>query len=492
MIQKKLSNNQILDNIHKHEWRLQHLYYIRNKKAQTIPFKLNWAQKQLLLSKSRNNMVLKARQLGVSTYYLLKYLDLTMFNRNFTCGIIAHSRESLEKLFRVIKFGYEKFSMPEIKPPLARGGGSKYEFYFPSINSRIYVSLEVRSESINALHVSEYGLMKNKDRYNASVDAVPIDGEISIESTPFGTNHFHDDWVDPENPFVKHFFPWFGHKENMVNNLPKEKIVRTPEEKALQKKADKFGVVLNDRQIAWRRFKIKQKGRSSFLEEHPEDDITCFLLSGEAVMDLELLSLLKDKCLPAIKAPNKHIKIFKERIPGHTYVIGADTAEGLVGKDYSAAVVLDKNTREQVATLRGHMKPKVFAEKLVELAGYYKSTQDFEPQLAVERNNHGHAVILWLEEELNYPNLFTHNDDRVGWKTNSVTRPIMLDTFIDAVEEQEVKIYDPVIINEAMKLIDNNGKTEAMEGHHDDAVIATSIALQLCLEGTSFLERMME
>ena len=66
----------------------------------------------------------------------------------------------------------------------------------------------------------------------------------------------------------------------------------------------------------------------------------------------------------------------------------------------------------------------------------------------------------------------------------------MIDDYIDAVEESEMKLNDFTSVNECMKLIDNNGKIEAMKGEHDDTVIANAIALQMCITKTSFLERM--
>jgi hypothetical protein len=484
----------IANNIHDEDWRLRNIYSIRNKAGKTVPFRMNKTQEVLHASPIKYNMALKSRQQGVTTYYILKYFNRCIFKENYTGAIISHDRESLEKLFRIVKFAYEKLPNA-LKPRVDRGGGSKYEFYFPKLNSRIYVSLEVRSEAVTDLHVSEYGLMKDKQRFNASVDAVPSEGDhdISIESTPFGINHFYYDWFDPDFPFKKHFFPWFFHHENRMSvaggadvNLKQ----LTPDELKLSSMCNKLtGKTLTAAQIKWRRVKMKMKGGKSFKEEQPEDDVTCFMTSGNSVVDLELFSAMAQNCPEPIRKTDS-LRIYKKREPGTRYVIGVDVAEG-VGSDSSVAVVLNKSNREQVAVIRSNkIKLKAFSELIFEVSKLYLTDSAEFPLLGIERNNHGHTVINWLAEKLHYNNLFKHDDERYGWKTNSVTRPVMIDDFIDAVEESEMKLNDFTSVNECMKLVDNNGKIEAMKGEHDDTVIANAIALQMCMTKTSFLERM--
>jgi hypothetical protein len=114
--------------------------------------------------------------------------------------------------------------------------------------------------------------------------------------------------------------------------------------------------------------------------------------------------------------------------------------------------------------------------------------------LAVERNNHGHAVLLQLEEHIRYSNLFfriksvdpisgrQQKDDRPGWVTDKVTRPIMINAFVDAVENSYMTLNDSYILNECLTLVNNEGKIEAAENKNDDSIIASSIALQLAIE----------
>ena len=467
------------------EWRLANLYHIRNKKGQKQLLIPNATQSHIYehgIKKSRYNMILKGRQQGVSTFFLMYYLNKVLYTENYTAAIISHDRESIEKLFRPIRYAYE--SIPNsLKPRLDKGGGSKYAFYFPELKSRIYVALEVRSESVNSLHVSEYGFMP-KSRYNASVDAVPVDsGEISIESTPNGINHFQEDWVNPEFPYIKHFFPWFFHKENVFpRSMP---ITKTSEEELFCKKArSEYGIGITNKQILWRRFKIDQTNKESFMQEHPEDDKTCFLTSGNSVFDLIAL----DKKTSTLKKPieeDGHLKILHLPETGGNYVIGCDTAEG-VGGDNSAAVLYCPTTKKVMAQIHGQLPPKILAEELSSLAERY-TTHKGMVTIAVERNNHGHAVLLWLESHCKYPFIYEDDDGRAGWKTNSMSRPIMLDEFIDAVNNDLIEVGTQEILSECMTLINNNGKIEAVEKKHDDLVVAYAIALQASKKSKHYL-----
>lgn len=484
---------ELYDNIHDPTWRLRNLYKITNKKKETITFTPNPVQEILEDGDNQYEAILKARQFGVSTYYLLKKFDKTIFNENRTTCILAHEQDAIKKLFRIIRFAYDNLD-PAIKPRIGKGGGSIYELYFPDINSRIYCDLESRGDTISDLHVSEYAFVKDPDKVRATMDAVPIDGgTISIESTPNGMNHFYDEWNDKAWAFHKYFFPWYVHEEYQMDVT--DPAPYTEEELELIEKAKNlYGVEITDRQIAFRRFKISQrpgkKGKDHFLQEYPEDDTSCFLMSGESAMDLVLIKKMKDNA-PAPISTIGNISIWENWEPGQLYVCGVDTAEG-IGKDYSVATIYNAKTRKQAAQLRvNRMKPGIFGGKVYELCQKYTGRKTLWPLLGVERNNHGHAVLLRLED-LSYPNLFEAEDGRPGWKTTSSTRPIMIDEFIEDVEAKTMEIKDTDTLGECMTLVDNKGKIEAVEGKNDDCVVASAIANQMMKRsGAGFTDKML-
>lgn len=467
-------------------WRLRNLYTIVDKKGRRVPFIENPVQKTINESCQKRKMILKARQFGVSTNELLKLVDWVMFNENSTAAIIAHKQDAIETLFRIPRLAYDLLP-EEFRPRIDKGGGSRYEMYFPEINSRIYCDLEVRGGTIGRLHVSEAAFMKDSAKLKATLQAVPLEtGQVTIETTANGmANYFYDMWNDQESIYEKLFFPWYIFPEYQIPLADGEHLEYSDEELNLIKKAKKlYGVIIKPEQIKYRRFKKSEMKKSSFdktvvsfEQEYPEDDKTCFLTSGDAVLDLiNLDKMIRDSSDP-IRIDNG-IKIYKEFDKTKFYVCGADPSEG-VGKDSSCAVIIDSESLEICAVFKGSLKPGDFADKLVEMCDLFTAPGRYPPLLAVERNNHGHAVLLKLNDTLGYPNIYQHKDEKLGWKTDGITRPLMIDKFIEAVDSGYLKINDKGILNECLTLINNNGKIEAASGKHDDLIISCAIALQV-------------
>ncbi len=459
---------------------MANLYRIVDKSGHRVIFKENKIQSQIRQNPTRRKRILKARQFGVSTGCILNLFDETIWNRDSTNCILAHEQDSIKKLFRIVTRAY-KFLPDDIKPLLDRGGGSKYELYFPELNSRIYCDLESRGDTIQNLHISEAAFVEDVNRIRATVEAVPLNGRVTAETTPNGLgNHFYEDWVDPNSAYANLFFPWYAHDEYKIDDLPVD-FLEEDEEQLIEKAKKMYKIDITLPQIAFRRQK-RSELKSLFAQEYPEDDQSCFLSSGESVMDLVIVKELLDKCPKPIEQDST-VKIFKHANKGGLYVIGADTAEGKgMSGDFSCACVFDAKSKEQVAVLRGRIKPSDFAHALAKLAERYIIRKNNWPLLAVERNNHGHAVLLELDEHIKYRNLFVAKDDKVGWVTDRVTRPIMIDAFIDCVEKQNFNFNDKTTLQECLTLIDNNGKIEAADGKHDDTIVAAAIGLQMCIE----------
>src|ERR1700686_2297794 len=88
-------------------WRIDNLYYITDKRGIKQIFKRNWAQQQLHNELHYCNIILKARQLGITTFITLLFLDTALFNSNVSCGIVADTEENAKYIFRKIKFAYD-------------------------------------------------------------------------------------------------------------------------------------------------------------------------------------------------------------------------------------------------------------------------------------------------------------------------------------------------------------------------------------------------
>jgi hypothetical protein len=461
------------------EWRMANLYSIIDKRGEQVRFKENPIQKKIRLSKAKRKRILKARQFGVSTGAILDIFDRTIWKENVTSVILAHEQDAIKKLFRIVQRAYNFLPEP-LRPKLDRGGGSKYEFYFPEINSRIYCDLESRADTIQNLHISEAAFIDDVNRIRATVETVPLEtGRVTVETTPNGMgNHFHDAWIDTNSTYEHLFFPWYMHSEYKI--ATKESLKYTQDElDFIDKAEERHGIIITPNQIAFRRHK-KSELKELFLQEYPEDDATCFLASGNPAIDPMIVQdFLASSPQPIEEDPIT--RIYKHVNKGSTYVIGADTAEGVKG-DYSAAVVFDVSRKEQVAALQGYMKPSDFAHEIAQLARRYAIQKHKLPLVAVERNNHGHAVLLELDEHIRYPNLYKAKDGRVGWVTDRISRPIMMNALIDAVESKNFNFPDRPTLQEFLTLKNQNGRIEAAEGKHDDLAVAAAIGLQMCVE----------
>jgi hypothetical protein len=470
-------------------WRLTNLYMIVDKEGNKIKFRENQVQKRINQSTSQRKMILKARQFGVTTNETIKLLDWVLFTPNAKAAIIAHKQDAIETIFRIPRLAYE--NMPEhLKPRLSKGGGSIYEMYFPELNSRIYCDLEVRGGTIGRLHVSEAAFMKDSSKLKATLQAVPITtGQVTIETTPNGiSNYFYDMWTDHDSIYEKLFFPWYIFPDYKIK-VDHELKLKDEEELLISKAKRLYDLEISKDQLAFRRLKKSElktsfhdKTRVTFEQEYPEDDQTCFLASGDAVLDLfSIKRMIDTACKPLVE--ENGIKIYKQPIKTKRYTCGADPAEG-IKKDFSVAIMIDNDTKEIVAVARGQWKPSLFADVLFDFCKKYSSANNY-PLLAVERNNHGHAVLLSLDEILSYPNIYVNpKDERIGWKTDMISRPIMMNGFIDAIENDILKINDLDVLNECLTLVDNSGKIEASQGKHDDCITASAIALQVSLSNS--------
>jgi hypothetical protein len=148
--------------------------------------------------------------------------------------------------------------------------------------------------------------------------------------------------------------------------------------------------------------------------------------------ELEPLPLEKIKGAPAI--PN--FKIFKKPEPNKKYVIGIDPAEGNPTSDDSALTVMDFDTGEEVASLSDKLQPAVIAAHADEIGKFYNRAS-----LMVERNNHGHAVLLWFKDNSRLMVLLGL-DGRPGWLDNSRGKAILYNECADAFRTVDTTVHN--------------------------------------------------
>ncbi len=174
--------------------RLNTLYYIQDKSGKKIRFKLNWTQQELYNNVWYCNVILKARQLGISTFICLLFLDRCLFNSNKSAGIIAHTMDDAQQLFRKIKFAYD--CLPEaIKKEITCDNDTAQMLKF-SNGSSLRVGTSLRSSTFQYLHISEFGKIcakypdKAEEIITGSLNTVAPGQYIFIESTAEGRDGY--------------------------------------------------------------------------------------------------------------------------------------------------------------------------------------------------------------------------------------------------------------------------------------------------------------
>jgi hypothetical protein len=213
-------------------WRLTHLYYITDKSGNEILFNLNWAQKELFEKEWYQMLVLKARQLGVTTFFSLSFLDDCFWLKNTHAGIIAHRKEDAEDIFKKkVKYAYDR--MPQWTRMFNSATNDRTgELAFEN-GSSYRVSTGFRSGTYQRLLVSEFGKIcakspdVAKEIVTGSLNTVSTDQVIAIESTAEGREGYFYDFARTAEGLANasslspmqqrfFFFPWYeepGYRE---------------------------------------------------------------------------------------------------------------------------------------------------------------------------------------------------------------------------------------------------------------------------------------
>lgn len=158
------------------------------------------------------------------------------------------------------------------------------------------------------------------------------------------------------------------------------------------------------------------------------------------------------------------LEVFAPPHSGGRYVLAADPAEGNPCSDDSAMEVIDLLTGEEMASLAGRFQPSVFAAYIDQLGRWYNNAP-----VLVERNNHGHAVLLWLAEHSRLVRL-VGLDSREGWLTTSHSKAMMWSLTGDALREKATVLHS---FATRMQLGSIEGGTlRAPVGEHDDRAVA--------------------
>lgn len=259
------------------EWRINNLYYVKNKQGKKVLFKMNWAQRLLFNGMWYLNIVLKARQLGMSTFIQIFMLDSCLFNKNMRTLVIAHGQKEAKEMFDdKIKYAYDNIEDKwQIKQSVVADTKNANELKFNN-GSRISVGTSGRSGTFQIVHVSEFGKIAKKyperarEIVTGTFEAVAPGQMIFIESTAEGREgRFYDmcqvskKLSDAKSMLTTldykfWFLPWWKHPDNILD--PTHVILFPPVKKYLEELELKIKIKLTRGQKAWYAKKLAVHG----------------------------------------------------------------------------------------------------------------------------------------------------------------------------------------------------------------------------------------
>ncbi len=287
-------------------WRLTHLYYITDKSGNEVLFNLNWAQIQLYDKEWHQMLVLKARQLGITTYFSISFLDDCFWLPNLSAGIIAHRKEDAEEIFKKkVKYAYDR--MPQWTRTFNSATNDRSgELAFEN-GSSFRVSTGFRSGTNQRLLVSEFGKIcakspdVAKEIVTGSLNTVSRDQIVAIESTAEGREGYFYDFAKTAESLANagslspmqqrfFFFPWYdepGYRESgqgiIVSKETHEYMDRIEIER--QRKID-------EEQRRWYEMKQRMLG-DSMKQEYPSTPKEAFESANEGLYYGTQLSKLR-------------------------------------------------------------------------------------------------------------------------------------------------------------------------------------------------------
>jgi len=423
-----------------------------------IPFKTYDYQNDLLsdFNAHRFTVILKARQLGISTIVAGYAAWLMLFHRDKNILVMATKFATATNLVKKVK------AMLKSLPDWIQISDIKIDnraSFELSNGSQIKASSSSsdagRSEALSLLIVDEAAHIDNMSEIWAAIyPTISTGGRCIALSTPFGVgNWFHKAYTDAEaqlNNFYPVMIPWHAHP---------------------------------DRDDEW-----FEKETGNMSKRDVAQELLCsFNASGETVINAEEMAWLETTVKePSYKTGHdRNYWIWEAYQADSTYLVVADVARG-DGADCSVFHIIKLETMEQVAEYQGKPSLDLFSQILHQAAKEYGNAL-----LVVENIGIGISVLEKLIET-DYKNLYysikgTHefvdsnrgeSDSSAipGFTTSTKTRPLIVAKFEEFIRNKLVNIYSVRTYNETKTFIWNNGKPQAMRGYHDDLIMSLAIA----------------
>jgi hypothetical protein len=404
----------------------------------------------------RFNIILKSRQLGLSTIVAAYAVWLALFRKDKNILIIATKLSVATNMMKKVKIVFQNLPKWIVIPTIASETKQTMEFDNGSTIKAVPTSEDAgRSEALSLLIVDEAAFVRDFDTiWTGIYPTLSTGGRAIILSTPNGAKgQYHELYIKAET------------NENSFNDI------RLPWD------------VHPDRDEAWFAAETKNMNKKQIAQE-----LLCdFAASGDTFVDIDQLELvrgwLKEPILRG--GDDMNVWVWQMALSAHKYIMGADTARG-DGQDYSTFHIIDTEDGEVVAEYKGKLKPDQFAVLVDKWGRMYNTAL-----VVAENNSYGYATIMKLKE-LGYPRIYSskqrstvylgdympsEDTEMLGFDTNSKTRPQMLTKLEEVLRNGIVHIRSRRFHDELKTFIWHNGKAQAERGKHDDLIMSLALAV---------------
>lgn len=514
-------------------------FYIVDKKKKTVPFFLNEVQRDFQDFCEKNGtkkpyFVLKGRQQGFTSYITARQLSYAIVRKNFSGMTLADCSDNSLAIFNdKARMVYER--LPEELKPTERFS-SKKELFFDKLNSSWRVATATgdagRSRTLNFIHFSEVAFYSCSlaDLQKGIGEALTEDAFAVYETTANGFNEAKDLW--DSGTCFNLFYEWWRTAEYRSTDyeyLETEDLWLLERIKLLEEKG------LDREQITWYCKKYDSYlDKNTIKQEYPCTPDEAFISSGDCVFDKEKLAnqLVRVSNLQPLRSGHfiyrktgdpihdsagrivdmdwrisdiefeetrdGYIHIHEEpkvkrdvhgvvtaRAP---YTLGGDTAGS--GDDYFTGKMICNLDGRTVATLhKQRIDEDLYAEQMYCLGKYYNTAL-----IGIEINYSRHPTRI-LSHKYGYPNLYMRErtdrlNDKVekvyGFETTPKTKPIIINELVAKMRDDPTLEVHPQTLKEMTTFVKKeNGRMEAIDGLHDDLVMALAIAHFISSQGES-------
>ena len=501
---------------------------IKTKKGQIVPFKFNSAQLHILEiierleaeGKPLRLIILKARQMGISTLMQAYIFHKLLITPNMKCMTLAHEFNASSNLFDMYKRYYDYLPEP-MKPSLEASNQKKVKYSKLQSENKIDTAEkgEVgRSDNLQYAHITELAFYRDASNTLVSMLQMCMDAKlVAIESTANGIGgEFYNRWQDAKaglSDYTPIFLSWLDFPDYKKECDARTKnIIRlslTDREQRLIEKGASY------EQLLWRRRTIKNEcggSEDKFAQEYPSDDMEAFITSGRPVFNVQICKKNFDSAQPPLRIGNLeeveidgvktvefvenekgYISIYKEiefdEYDHYVYVGGCDVAEGLEQGDYSVIPIMDRRDNEIAIVWHGHIDPDLLAYEQWKLQQFLKGDIYF----GTERNNHGLTTITqayklgvnqYYQEDFEkggYP----ESTEKIGWRTDLKTKPIVINQLNEWIREGYFTCNDKGFWAETLTFVRNgrgqmsaqNKDKDSSAKCFDDRVMSMAIML---------------